>query len=112
MGNAGPGVPVQLALELWVLGWHMAAVVALGVPRLVPIVVFTGLGPQEAVASWDLEGAPLCLQQRGSRSLPVLDSPGAHTIHKAAWQRQVCPVGPGHANRPSSLGGRPAEGGL
>lgn len=45
------------ALELWVLGWHMAAVVAPGVPRLVPIVVFTGLGPQEAVASWDLEGS-------------------------------------------------------
>lgn len=57
MGNAGPGVPVQLVLELWVLGWRMAAVVALGVPRLVPIVVFTGLGPQEAVASWDLEGS-------------------------------------------------------
>ena len=51
-GNGGPGVlPVQLALELWVLSWHMAAVVTLGVPRLVPIVVFSGLGPREAVAS-------------------------------------------------------------
>lgn len=29
--------PVQLALELWVLGWHIAAVMALGVPRLVPL---------------------------------------------------------------------------
>ena len=45
-GNGGPGVlPVQLALELWVLSWHMAAVVTLGVPRLVLIVVFTVLGP-------------------------------------------------------------------
>ena len=45
-GNGGPGVlPVQLALVLWVLSWHMAAVVTLGVPRLVLIVVFTVLGP-------------------------------------------------------------------
>lgn len=45
MGNGGPGVPAQPALELWALGWHMATEVALGSPRLVPIVVFTGLGP-------------------------------------------------------------------
>lgn len=58
-------------------------------------------------------GELLCASSRGvAGASPVLDSPGAHTIHKAAWQRQVCPVGPGHANRPSSLGGRPAEGGL
>lgn len=39
------GAPARPALELWVLGWHMAAEVALGAPRLVPIVVFNGLGP-------------------------------------------------------------------
>lgn len=45
MANSGPGALVQLSLKLWALGWHMAAVVTLGVPRLVLIVVFTVLGP-------------------------------------------------------------------
>lgn len=113
MGNGGPGAPVQRALELWVLGWHMAAVVALGVPRLVPIVVFTGLGPREAVASWDLERRSSVPPAEGWHEPPwLLGAPGAHTMHKAAWQKQVQTAGPGHANGPSSLGGRPAEGGL
>lgn len=45
MGSGGPDVPAQPALELWVLSWHMATEVALGSPRLVPTVVFTGLEP-------------------------------------------------------------------
>lgn len=45
MGNGGPGAPAWSALELWVFGWSMAAEVALGAPILVPIIVFTGLGP-------------------------------------------------------------------
>lgn len=91
----------------------MAAEVALGVLRLVLIVVFTGLGPREAVASWDLGGRSSVPPAEGWHEPPwQLDAPGAHTIHKAAWQRQVCTAGPGHANGPLSLGGRPAEGGL
>lgn len=63
MGNGGPGVPAWPASEPWVLGWHAATEVALVDPRLVPIVVFTGLGPREAVAPWDLERRSSVLRQ-------------------------------------------------
>lgn len=65
MGNGGPGVPAQPALELWVLCWHMATEVALGSPSLVPIVVFTGLGAMRGSGILGSRGEILHASSRG-----------------------------------------------
>lgn len=85
MGNGGPDVPARPALELWVLGWHMATEVALGSPRLVPTIVFTGLEPGEAVPSWDLEGRSSMPPAGGGMSLPSCWTHLEHT-NTQGWQ--------------------------
>lgn len=85
MGNGGPDVPAWPALKLWVLGWHMDTEVALGSPRLVPTVVFTGLEPGEAVASWDLEGRSSMPPAGGGMSLPSCWTHLEHT-NTQGWQ--------------------------
>lgn len=118
MGNGGPGVPARPALELWVLGLHMATEVALGSPRLVPIVVFTGLGAMRGNGILGSRGEILHASSRGWHEPPwLLDTLGAHTQYTKlhgrtpgtgpAKQNHVSMASPGHADRPSSLGGRP-----
>lgn len=87
MGNGDPGAQAQPAWELWVLGWHMATEVVLGDPKLVPIIVFTGLGPREAVASWDLEGRSSVPPAGVGMSLPSCWTHPEHTQHTRLLDR-------------------------